>query len=93
MMLVCIASAVCVYARAYTFNMMSEKIAWMIRYDLVWQLLSKDIGWYDSQKTGDILSRISNDTSMIQDGLSTNISMFFRSFVFIIASIGIMVFI
>ena len=93
MMIVCIASAIMVWHRAFTFNMMSEKIALYIRYDLVWQLLSKDIGWYDTQKTGDILSRIANDTSIIQDGLSTNISMFFRSFVFIIASFIIMGFI
>lgn len=36
MMIVCIASAIMVWHRAFTFNMMSEKIAQHIKYDLVW---------------------------------------------------------
>lgn len=48
LMIVCLVSAGLAAHRGYTFNMMSEKIAVFIKYDLVWQLLSKDIGWYDT---------------------------------------------
>lgn len=62
MMMICIASALAVMYRAYTFNMLSEKIAKMIKYDFVTSLINKDITFYDSQKTGEILSRIASDT-------------------------------
>jgi ATP-binding cassette, subfamily B (MDR/TAP), member 10 len=48
------------------------------------------VGFFDKHKTGDILSRISSDTAVVQDGLGTNISMFTRSAVFIIISVAIL---
>lgn len=90
MMIVVIVSALCVWYRAYCFNSMSERIAKLIKYDFVSSLINKDITFFDSQKTGEILSRIANDTQVIQDGLSTNISMFFRTMIFIIATIIIL---
>jgi len=62
MAIICLISAICVFFRAYLFNMISEKIAKMIKYDFVTSLINKDIGFFDNQKTGDILSRIANDT-------------------------------
>jgi ABC-type multidrug transport system fused ATPase/permease subunit len=56
-------------------------------------LINKDIAFFDETKTGEILSRISSDTGVIQDGLSTNISLFIRSFITIIATLAICCFI
>lgn len=89
-MIVCVISAFCVWYRAYLFNTMSEKIAKLIKYDFVSSLINKDITFFDSQKTGEILSRIANDTQVIQDGLSTNISMFIRTMIFIVATLIIL---
>ena len=50
-------------------------------------MINKDIAFFDETKTGEILSRISSDTGVIQDGLSTNISMFVRSFIVIVATL------
>jgi len=69
---------------------MSERIAKLIKYDFVSSLINKDITFFDSQKTGEILSRIANDTQVIQDGLSTNISMFIRTMIFIVATLIIL---
>ena len=88
-----IGSGVAVWIRGYTFNTMSEKIAQTVRYDLFYFLIHKDVTFFDETKTGEILSRISSDTSVIQDGLSTNISMFIRCLIFIIATIILLCFI
>ena len=40
-----------------------------------------------------LVSRLNSDTSVIQDGLSTNVSMFVRSFIFIILSFAILFYI
>ena len=53
-------------------------------------LLKKDVAFFDVYKTGDMLSRISSDTTVVQDGLGTNISMFLRAFVFIIGTLVVL---
>lgn len=58
-------SAISVWYRAYSFNVISERIAVMLRYDLFLAVINKDVGFFDTEKTGDILSRIVNDTSVI----------------------------
>lgn len=47
--------------RGYIFNTISERIAKHLRYDIVVHLLKKDVAFFDSHKTGDILSRMSSD--------------------------------
>ena len=86
-------SAVCGGLRGVTFNTISEKIAFHIRYDLFLQLVNKDVEFFDANKTGELLSRMSSDTTIIQDGLSTNVSMILRSLIFIVFSLFIMFFI
>ena len=87
---ICIVSGIASGARGRIFNLMSYKIARDIKYDLFWYLVRKDVTFFDEKKTGDILSRISSDVAVLQDGLSTNVSMFVRGMVFIIISIVIL---
>ena len=49
--------------------------------------MNKDIPFFDETRTGDILSRMTSDITVVQNGLSTNISMLIRSLVTIIASL------
>ena len=93
MLVLVLVSGICVFIRGATFNTLSEKIAQYLRYDLFFFLINKDISFFDENKTGEILSRISSDTSVVQDGLSTNFSMFFRSLIFNVLSIIILCFI
>jgi ABC-type multidrug transport system fused ATPase/permease subunit len=77
---------------------MSERIAKALRLDLYSSLINKDVEFFDSKKTGDLckiflsktpsflVSRLGSDTAVIQDGLSTNVSMFLRSFLFILVA-------
>lgn len=79
--------------RGYLFNMISERIALHLRRDLYISILNKDVGFFDARKTGDFLSRLSSDTSVIQDGLSTNVSMFLRALILIIGFFAILFYI
>lgn len=65
MMIIVVFSGIMVWIRGTTFNTMSEKIAKEVRYDLFYFILHKDVAFFDETKTGDILSRISSDTSVI----------------------------
>jgi len=90
MLVIVVFSAFCVMIRGTTFNVISERIAQHLRYDLFMNLVNKDVGFFDKNKTGDLLSRISSDTEVVQNGLGTNISMFTRSVVFIVVSVVIL---
>lgn len=79
-------SSVCVFIRATLYNIISERIARNLRYDLYHALINKDVEFFDNRKTGDLLSRLGSDIAVIQEGLSTNVSMFLRSFIFILVS-------
>ena len=65
MAIIVVVSAIFVWIRATLFNTMSEKIAQEIRYDLFYFLAHKDVAFFDETKTGDILSRISSDTTIV----------------------------
>ena len=79
--------------RGSIFNTTSEQIARQIRYDLFYFLIRKDVAYFDDTKTGEILSRLSTDTQIIQDGMSVNVSMFIRAMITIIISLAILFFI
>ena len=82
------------------YNLVSERIGRNLRNDLYKSLVNKDVEFFDSRKTGDlrihylwylipnIVSRLGSDIEVIQDGISTNVSMFLRSFIFIAVSFG-----
>lgn len=83
-------SAIFTWIRGTTFNTMGEKIAKEIRYDLFYFTINKDVTFFDENKTGAILSRISADTSIIQEGLGMNISMLLRNLIQLFCAIGLM---
>ena len=65
MMLIIFLSSLCVWVRGTTFNIISERIANQLRYDIFIHLMNKDVGFYDKNKTGDLLSRMANDVSVV----------------------------
>lgn len=86
--------------RASTFNIMSERISKNIRTDYYTSVINQDVAFFDDRRTGDlrkfqfnlfVVSRLNSDIQIIQDGLSTNVSIFVRCFVFCVTVIVIMV--
>lgn len=66
--------------RYYLFTLAGERIVKRIRSQLFDTLLEQEIGYFDSQKTGDLMSRINSDSTVLQNTLSVNISMILRNF-------------
>lgn len=88
MFIIVLVSAVAVLFRGYSFNTMSQRIGRDIRLRVFKSIVNKDIGFYDENKIGDLVSRIGNDTEVIQDGLSTNISQLIRAIITLVGTIG-----
>lgn len=52
--------------------------------------MAKDVNFFDNIKTGDMLSRISSDTQVVQDGLTANLAMFVQSTCLVIGTLAIL---
>lgn len=65
--------------RYYLFTLAGERIVKRIRSRLVDKLLEQEIGFFDGQKTGDLMSRINSDSTVLQNTLSVNISIILRN--------------
>lgn len=65
--------------RYYLFTLAGERTVKRIRSELFNSLLEQEIGYFDGQKTGDLMSRINSDSTVLQNTLSVNISMILRN--------------
>ncbi len=67
--------------RYYFFTLAGERTVKRLRARLFGQILGQNISFFDKQKTGELLGRLSSDTAVLQNALSVNISMLVRSLV------------
>ncbi len=65
--------------RFYYFTLAGEKTVKRLRVKLFSQILSQEMPFFDFQKTGELLGRLSADTAVLQNALSVNISMLVRN--------------
>ncbi len=79
------------FLRSWLFTLAGERVVARLRRDLYDRIIAQEIGFFDAQRTGELLNRLSTDTSMIQSGVTVNISMALRFFVQAVGSIGILV--
>ena len=70
------------------FSVVGEKVVARLRGDLFKSLMSQEVAFFDSQKTGDLTSRLSADTSTLQSTVSSNISMVLRNLVVVVGGIA-----
>jgi len=66
--------------RGFMFNILGEKIMVALRKELFDKLLTKDISYYDANKTGELLSRLGNDIGTVYSVCTDNISILLRNF-------------
>lgn len=59
-----------------------------IRTDLFKKISTMDVGYYHKQQKGDILSRISNDVTEVQNGIADSFPILFREPLLIIGFLG-----
>ena len=65
--------------RSGLLTIAGERIAAHTRRDLFRAIVSQDIAWFDSHRTGDVLTRLTADTGVIQKALTSNVANGLRS--------------
>lgn len=89
MLIILAVQSVAAALRYYLFTLAGERTVKRIRSKLFDSLLDQEIGFFDSQKTGDLMSRINSDATVLQNTLSVNISMILRN---LAAAVGGLIF-
>ncbi|KAJ3669794.1 hypothetical protein LUZ60_010118 [Juncus effusus] len=66
--------SVCTMLRSWLFNSASERVVARLRKDLFTHLVNQEIAFFDVTRTGELLSRLSEDTQVIKNAATTNLS-------------------
>lgn len=86
------AGAVFTGVRAYLFTVAGERIVASLRRSLYRAIVHLDIGFFDGQKTGDLINRLASDTAVVQRAATVNVSMLLRYVLTILGATGILIF-
>ncbi|MEZ4459980.1 MAG: ABC transporter transmembrane domain-containing protein [bacterium] len=78
MMALFIIQAVFVSLRYYLFTVVGERVVADLRMTLFRRIWRKRWGFFDSTKTGELTSRLTSDTQVLQNAVTSNLSMALR---------------
>ncbi len=77
----------------YMFSSLSERIGKRLRLDLFVEIMKKDVEFFDTRKTGDLISRLQSDTQKVQDALSRQLQMMTKSSLECVLCLGVFLYI
>ncbi len=77
-------------ARYYLFTVAGEKIVIALRQRLFSQILNQEVAFFDFNRTGELMSRLSSDCASLQNTVSVNLSMFLRNLGQVVGGLGFM---
>ncbi|KAL1566387.1 ABC transporter B member 25 [Salvia divinorum] len=72
--LIVVIGSICTTIRAWLFSSASERVVARIRKNLFSHLVCQEIAFFDVTRTGELLSRLSEDTQIIKNAATTNLS-------------------
>lgn len=72
--LIVIVGSFCTALRAWLFSSASERVVARLRKNLFSHLIQQEIAFFDITRTGELLSRLSEDTQIIKNAATTNLS-------------------
>lgn len=88
--LVAVAMAVFTAARFFTVSWIGERVTADLRQAVYQHVLRQSPQFFETLKTGEVLSRLTTDTTVIQNAIGSSISMGLRSAVMAIGAMGML---
>ncbi|MGH8095170.1 MAG: ABC transporter ATP-binding protein [Chthoniobacterales bacterium] len=86
------ARSLCDYAEGYYMNWVSTKVLTDIRNELFGKMLSHSMDFFNKMRSGILVSRITNDTRIMQTALTSVSSDVFKQPVTIISGLGVLLY-
>ncbi|KAH6797265.1 transporter associated with antigen processing protein 2 [Perilla frutescens var. hirtella] len=88
--LIVVIGSICTAIRAWLFSSASERVVARVRKDLFSHLVHQEIAFFDVTRTGELLSRLSEDTQIIKNAATTNLSEALRNLSTAFIGVGFM---
>ncbi|XP_010257994.1 PREDICTED: ABC transporter B family member 25 [Nelumbo nucifera] len=88
--LIVVVGSICTALRAWLFSSASERVVARLRKKLFSHLIQQEIAFYDVTRTGELLSRLSEDTQIIKNAATTNLSEALRNLATTFIGLGFM---
>jgi len=76
------AGAVFAGINRFVFSILTERIGRDIRQDLFEEIIKKEVAFFDSRKTGDLISRLQSDTVRIENALANQVALMIKGLLF-----------
>ncbi|EKX48172.1 hypothetical protein GUITHDRAFT_137103 [Guillardia theta CCMP2712] len=80
-------SSLFTFMRAYVFTLAGDRVVKRLRFALFSKIVDQDIAFFDEHRTGEILNRLSDDCGILQNTVTTNVSMCLRNIVTVIGAL------
>lgn len=78
------------FFRAWLYTLAGQSLVARLRRNLFDHMISQEVAFFDLNRTGELMNRLSSDCQVVQNALSVNISMLVRYVVQILGSVIIM---
>jgi ABC-type multidrug transport system fused ATPase/permease subunit len=78
------------FCRSYLFGMVGQQVFHDVRGRLFRAIVSKDIRFFDRNRSGDLASRINSDAALVQDAVSMKLSVILRYGLQVVLGIALM---
>ena len=82
--------AIAIGMRSWLFTVAGERVVSDLRLRLYAHVLDQEVGFFDQSRTGELLSRLSVDTGVLQNAVSVNISMALRNVAMAIGGVALL---
>ncbi len=89
----CLLQGVAVSLRFYMFTLAGQRIVSKLRAQVYEHIIGQDIGFFDQRKTGELLSRLTSDTQVLQATVTVNTSMVLRNLALAAGSLAMLCYI
>lgn len=90
--LVAVVTGVFGFLKGFCFDLLGSRVVRDLRLKLFEKLIHKDVEFYDTTRTGDLVSRIGSDITVINNSASDNFSLIVKSFVTFFVSFCVLFF-
>lgn len=90
LILVFFIGGICNYGRLYLMTTSGYRMTQELRKKVFNAIIRQEQGWFDKKSTGELVNRLSSDTQLVGQALSTNISDGLRSCAMVCAGTGMM---
>lgn len=89
---VVVLQSILAFSRVYLFSVVSEKSMASLRTDLYRHILSAPMTFFDENRTGELMSRISSDVTTLQGTFTTTLAELIRQVITLVVGIGLILF-